>query len=385
METADVAGERPGSAPDDGVTGEEDRPEITEEERFEVLRLAVEGTTTDEVRQGLGVISGPVAPLPAAIINGLNALRKQKDPQQALGRPQYRPVLPFVALGIADGCLARTIETLGDHADDPTREQLVEALDVVREEFSDRVIAVMLAHVASEDMEASDLCFDLVTTDERYGLVGLERDGGQGRRSGGSDQPIIAESGAADEVRTARKARRQREAAERKRQQEVARKAAEQLRASRKKERLEHGQAVVEAPDTDRELVHVSRKVSPDARRPQLSPVELDGFDPDDPWMSAIVLCFIPFDADDPEAPTGGGKVRPCVVVAGSPTHLLVRAGYSAGGVKSRDWRAVPLTHWRRAGLTQPTWIDIEKVVVERSGDFAPVGWLSAPDWNALW
>jgi hypothetical protein len=73
------------------------------------------------------------------------------------------------------------------------------------------------------------------------------------------------------------------------------------------------------------------------------------------------------------------------VVVAGSPTALLVRPGYSEGGAKSRDWKSVPLGHWRRAGFDQPTWVDAETVRIARDDESKPVGWLSPEDWNALW
>ena len=36
-------------------------------------------------------------------------------------------------------------------------------------------------------------------------------------------------------------------------------------------------------------------------------------------------------------------KSRPCVVVAGSPTELLVRPGYSEGGALSRSWNSARL------------------------------------------
>jgi hypothetical protein len=90
-------------------------------------------------------------------------------------------------------------------------------------------------------------------------------------------------------------------------------------------------------------------------------------------------------DRESGDGQGGDGKVRRCVVVAGSATHLLVRPGYSEGGVKSRDWKSVPLRHWRRSGFDQPTWIAIEMVAVPRQPDQAPVGWLSPDDWNSLW
>ena len=87
-------------------------------------------------------------------------------------RPQYRAALPYLAAVLADACLTRTIEVLGDHSDDPDREQLLDALDEVRRSFSDGTIGVMLASVADAEMPASDLCFEVAAGDERFGLTG---------------------------------------------------------------------------------------------------------------------------------------------------------------------------------------------------------------------
>ena len=66
------------------------------------------------------------------------------------------------------------------------------------------------------------------------------------------------------------------------------------------------------------------------------------------------------------------------------PTHLLVRPGYSAGGVKSRDWKSVPVRYWRQSGFDEPTWIDVDAVRVTRP-EVGPIGTLEPDDWNSLW
>ena len=58
--------------------------------------------------------------------------------------------------------------------------------------------------------------------------------------------------------------------------------------------------------------------------------------------------------------------------------------GYSEGGVRSRDWKSVPVRHWRRSGFDQPTWIDVVSVRVPRP-ELGPTGWLEPEDWDALW
>ncbi len=107
-------------------------------------------------------------------------------------------------------------------------------------------------------------------------------------------------------------------------------------------------------------------------------------FDRHDPWATGVVYAWVAFDSVDPDQPELEGKSRRCVVVAGSDSELLVRPGYSEGGMKSRDWKSVPLRHWKQAGFDQPTWIDSETLEVPRPTD-GPIGWLASEDWNALW
>ena len=119
-------------------------------------------------------------------------------------------------------------------------------------------------------------------------------------------------------------------------------------------------------------------------RRATLTPAQEESFDRRDPWATGVVYAWVAFDSVDPEHPELEGKSRRCVVVAGSATELLVRPGYSEGGTKSRDWKAVALRHWKQAGFDQPTWIDSETLEVPRP-EVGPVGWLASEDWNALW
>ena len=129
-------------------------------------------------------------------------------------------------------------------------------------------------------------------------------------------------------------------------------------------------------------------------RRALLTPAEREEFDTGDGWVAGVVVAWVPFDAghpdersgpDQPGTSGGDGKERPCVVIAGSPEHLLVRPGYSEGGLISRDWRSTPLRHWRSAGFERPTWVDHEAHRIPREGLRPPQFWLVPDDWNALW
>jgi hypothetical protein len=295
-----------------------------------------------------------------------------------VSKAPYRAALPTIAAAVAEPCLSRTIEVLGDDADDPTRDQLLAALDQIGGEFPPSVIAVMLASVADSGMPASDLCFDIAATDGRFGLVDRSETDGAAAPTPAAAKP--AGGGLTPEQRQARRLKKQKDAEERRAKTEATRRAGDQVRQARKKERSQSGSGGGRRPEAagDGTAGTVPRLV----RRAALTPLQLEEFDRDDPWVTAVVSAWVPFEQADNGL---DGKTRPCVVVAGSAAHLLVRPGYSQGGLTSRDWRSVPLRHWRRSGLAQPTWISLELVRVEREVDQVPIGWLTPEDWNSLW
>jgi hypothetical protein len=295
-------------------------------------------------------------------------------------RTPYRAVVPYLAAAIADDCLSGTIEALGDASDDPTRQQLLDALDQVRDSYPDTTVAVMLATVAAGGMAASDLCFDILAVDERFGLTDRSEfepvTGVPARASAG-------QSAASAEQREARRLKKHKDAEDRRRRMEAARKAGEQVRQARKQGRAGRPTGP-EAGSVGAEPA-AARTVPRWKRKATLTPLEETEFDRDDPWTGGVVFVWVPFEGPDEAGSTLDGKARPCVVVAGSPTHLLVRPGYSVQGSKSRSWTSVPLRHWRRAGFDRPTWIDVGSLRVPRDEAQPPSGWLTQEDWNALW
>ncbi len=359
--------------------------EITDSNRAALVRAAVARVGRDEMKAGLLRTNESALPTPKPVANALNALRKHRDPVSVVTRPQYRAALPYLAAVLADACLNRTIEVLGEHSDDPTKPQLLEALDQVRASFSDVTIGVMLASVADGDMPASDLCFEVATCDERFGLTEWETVGGTGPKA-----PVTAPlERATPEQREARRLKKQKDAEQRRRKMEAARKAGEQVRRARKQERSSasgpSSDAVARGADGEPAPAGREAGVAPRlTRRASLTPAQEESFDRNDPWTTGVVFAWVPFDSVDPDQPELEGKSRRCVVVAGSSTGLLVRPGYSEGGMKSRDWKSVALRQWKQAGFDQPTWIDSETLEVPRPDD-GPVGWLASEDWNALW
>jgi hypothetical protein len=353
---------------------------ITDGAREAMLQAALSRVDVRALRDSLQSVTDPRFPIAKPIANALASLRKHRDPLSVLGKAQYRAALPYAAAVLAEPCLGAVIEVLREHADDPTREQLMEAIDAVGPDYDDVMIAVMLASVADGEMTASDLCFDVLDTDERFGIT----DWARFEREGAAPTPATprAPATATAEQREARRARKQREVEERRRQSEARAKAADQVRRARKSERATSSGRQGEPDRAERPASPVAPSLG--RRRALLTPLEEEEFDRDDPWAAGVVLAWVPFDAVDPDHPDLEGKIRPCVVIAGSPTHVLVRPGYSEGGVKSRDWKSVPVRYWRRSGFDQPTWIDVEAVRVPRP-EIPPAGWLAPDDWNSLW
>jgi len=352
---------------------------ITDRDRSTLLRAAMARVERDGLKEALARPAPELPQVPKPVSNALNALRRHGDPAAVVDRPQYRAALPYLAALVSEACLARAVEVLGEHADDPSREQLLDAVEQLRDSFPDVTIGVMLASVAAGDMAASDLCFDLAATDERFGLAG---------RAAATDDPSPSPAGPrpvanpTPEQREARRSKKMRDADERRKKQEAARRAGEQVRRARRQERANPASVPAGGPaGTDASPRRVSPRLT---RRAALTPAQQAEFDRLDPWVGGVVFAWVAFDPPDPTRPDVDGKSRRCVVVAGSQSHLLVRPGYSEGGVKSRDWKSVPLRHWKRAGFDQPTWIAVESLRVPRHGT-GPVGWLTEDDWNALW
>lgn len=402
------------------------QPTITARDRAALLAAALARVDDADLRAGAASLAGR-SEVPRAVANALNALRRRGSMAQTIGRPPYRAVLPFVASAVSEECLARTIEVLGDNANDPSREQLLEALTVVGESYSDPVLAVMLASVAASDMPAADLCFEIATSDERFGLLSvgpaLGAEEGDGRLSTNGAGPDSVTEATVDpaqhddhgvdradstttppsvEQRAGRRARRQAAADHRRQRQETAQRAAERVRSERKSERKKERAALL--PVTDETTVSPRRaRTAPTLIRPSaLTPAQSQEFDPGDPLVGAVVSAWVSFADENGRHLTAGadisgpetagvpieseaGKARPCVVIAGAPDQLLVRPGYSDGGRKSRDWTSVPVHEWREAGLDQPTWIGGDSVRIARSAVASVIGQLSIADWNLLW
>ena len=331
---------------------------MADDDRIRRLRAAVLAAPRDDLRKATGRITeetvralpGPARPL-------ANQLRRSNDPAALLRRLPNPTILAVVADGMTDEVLESTRAILGDAADDPTMEQLRDAVDKVVELFDVATVRVMLAVVAVADAEASDKCDELLATDERFAIP--EEDGDR------SDHADAGKAGPSEDVLARRKERKE----------------AEKQRKAREREKAK-------APDRHKRRPSDSPKPALGDDQPppappvaaRRSPTNLpDGFDLNDPLVGTVVIGDVPFEDGV------GIKRRPCVVIATSHDKLLVRAGYSAGGVQSRRWQSYELRDWQAAGLDKPSWIEAGIRIVNRFTAGDPLGGrLSDHDWNAL-
>jgi hypothetical protein len=97
---------------------------------------------------------------------------------------------------LADPCLAQCIEALGDHADNPTEEQLKEVTPALVEAYGVATVRLMLAGSIAGEATASAMLIRLLKSDETFALPPEER----------QETVVLVPEGPDDEVRAKRKA-----------------------------------------------------------------------------------------------------------------------------------------------------------------------------------
>jgi hypothetical protein len=255
--------------------------------------------------------------------------------------------------------LEKVVEHLGEHADDPSFEQLSGAIDAFLEAGGtlDEVL-VVLAFAIAEEFPAAAHCRGLLAARVAFALPEVPQ---------AASSSVLA---APREVNPAiRELRRQR------REEEKKKKAASVTRApSRARPKSVAPPRVSSAPVR-------AAPVEPEMRRrPILTPLEESRFDAGHALVGALVLIDVPFDAVDPAQPEISSKERPALVVGVGADALLVRALYS-NDAPSRS----PFSAWRRAGLDHPSFIEDARVVVSVEVlTIRSLAQLSVAEWNSL-
>jgi hypothetical protein len=264
---------------------------------------------------------------------------------------------------LAMGPLEKVIAALGEHADTPTYEQLVAAVDAVQAQGATvNDIVAVLGFAVAEEFPAAPHCRRLL--DERPDLLLPELPDLV------ATSTLLSPKEIDPEVREARRRRREEEK-KRKRGPVSAR----PPRPAKTKPSAST-RSVSNVATKDKDIDEQSAR-----RRLLLTPAESDRFNADHPIVGAVVIVDVPFDALDPLAPELKSKERPAVVVAANDDAMLVRPVYS-GAAPTRT----VLSAWRRLGLDHVCYVDDARVVIALSptASLERVGRLSDEEWNAL-
>ncbi len=116
---------------------------------------------------------------------------------------------------VADPCLAKCIELLGDNADQPTEDQLLKVTPKLIKEFGLPATRLMIAASVAGEAPASEMLTRLLKHDEKLALPPVEW----------TPVPVLPARTADDEIKAKRKAAKERKQAEAKARRE------QQLRA----------------------------------------------------------------------------------------------------------------------------------------------------------
>jgi len=259
--------------------------------------------------------------------------------------------------------LERIIAALGDHADTPTYEQMVAAVDhlVADGATVDEIVAV-LAFAIGEEFPAAPHCRRVLDERLEFELPEL---------------PDVASTGSLldmkeidPEVRNQRRARREAERVSRQqRKKSVPSRPPRPAKVKAVTAKLDQSPAPKPA-----EPVAGSGR-----RQLTLTPSEAGAFATAHPLVGAVVLVEIPFDSVDPATPELHSKERPALVVGVSANELLVRGIYS-----NPSPARLLFTPWRRLGLDHVSFVDSARNAIARTDviEFGSLGRLSDDEWN---
>lgn len=249
----------------------------------------------------------------------------------------------------------KVVEQLGDHAENPTLEQLREAVTHVEGDglSRDDLLAV-LAFAVGEKFPAAPQCLALI--EERHGELPTL-----------SNAPRTSVSTATHVVDDATKeARRARREAAKAKKNKPSTGPAPYKKKSVTPQRPSNTPAQVVAP-----LPEVRREI-------RLTPLEQQHFSIHHPLAGWVVVTEVPFDGVDPEHEDMTSKERPVLVVAASDEAILARPLYSAERVGRQLFGA-----WKRL-LEKPSYLSDSRLVLDVNPKSITlrVGQLTDHEWN---
>ena len=326
----------------------------------ELMRRAIAAMDEDAIFDVIDDLNLNGAKWPAVVAIPLKSLQKKHDLISfASGAPidAVSSLLEFLAMEP----LEQVVSLLGGHAENPTFEQLSEAITAFRAQGATRnhVLAV-LALAAGQEFPAAAACRRILDEEADLQLPELAPSSGTHSLLNPKepDATVIAQ-------------RRQR------REEAKARKKAQADHARTPKSKYDKKPKTTSAGSAA--TLPVAPVVVVTRRTITLTPAELASFDPAHGLAGWVVMADVPFDATDPAIPEVQAKIRPAVVVAGSDAVLLVRGIYSDPFVSRTLF-----SPWRRVGLDHVSYIDDRRHAVSVDETITKIARLTDAEWNSL-
>jgi hypothetical protein len=164
----------------DGSDSDEERHQQDEADlaRFNAALLALDN---DSLREGLASMDEKALQEMAGHLNLPRATIHLGDALVPLVRRKLRAAHPEhqlnVAFAMTDDINHDTVEALGEHAEDPSREELLEALPGVLDEHATPLVTLMMSAYAVSDAPCRAVMRDLLETDERFSVPEPSGDG----------------------------------------------------------------------------------------------------------------------------------------------------------------------------------------------------------------
>ena len=259
--------------------------------------------------------------------------------------------------------LNKVVVALGDHADNPTYEQLATAVDqLLTDGASGDDVVALLAFAIVESFPAGPHCRRLLDERPDFQLPELP--------DVVAPTSLVASKETDPQVREQRRARREQE-----KQRKKGPSSIRPARPVKAKPATKQVASLSPSPAVPHDDAPVAER-----RRMLLTPLEQERFSNDHPLVGWVVLADVAFDAVDTAHPEQKSKHRPALVIAANDESILVRALYSNPTVARQLFQP-----WRRLGLDHVSYIDDARISVTASTDaIERLGQLNVPEWNSL-
>lgn len=330
----------------------------------DVMRRAIAKLDADAVMQIVDALQLQGAKLSAVIAVPLRNLQKKRDVAAFAAGAPIDAVAGLLEL-LAMEPLEKVIGALGENAEAPSFEQLGDAISSLRgTSLTDDELVVVLAFAIGNDFPAAGHCRRILAEDEALTLPDIEVTIGHAS--------LLSPKVVDESVREQRRARREEEKTRKQAQAAKAQAAKAGLKNKHEKKKPVAAVVAEVAPKVAATLEVTRRVVT-------LMPAEAASYDVHHPLAGWVVTTEVPFDAVDPVIAEQQSKIRPAVVVAGSPEGLLVRGIYTNAST-SRSL----FSPWRRLGLDHVSYVDVARSPVSASAEVSRLGVLSDEEWNAL-